>query len=368
MALPASPSWPSSSPVSSPESSTSSSPTSAPPSSLTPSEQLSDLGPRLDVPVPLPRTRATLASSHTPTPPPLSSSPSPSSISSGTARPAVTLSTLRDGLDNIRQQILSMLDQQNAANRQLDDLRNRPREPIPQPADRWDEFSQRLQIIEESILRLLERGTVPQPQPRGPESVREPDAESSVHTDWRSIINGILSGEQAIGEPPVIHAPVPQPARPSFDEQLMEILMAPPSQSQQQALAPPQLIPLIYRPAPRARPRSQSPIYDLSPPRPDTVPLVQPRRRERTRQQPPRPPPVRARMPEMIPPTGPPPSEPESGMDIRDPAAPTPTGAPRDQGPNIDFLRAVQDNRVRSGRPPWISTEERVCPMFTRAI
>ena len=374
MGLPASPSWPSSSPISSPESSTSSSPTSAPPSSITPSEQLSSISDTLHVPV-------HLARSPTPTPPPLSSSPSPSTISTGTARPiqAITLSTLRDGLDAIRQQIAAMREQQDATNQQLDDLRSRPREaapppqtivqPIVQPSDRWDEFSRRLGIIEDSILRLLEYA-VPREAPRPAESLREPsvregDAESSVHTDWRAILEGITrsEGEPRAGEP-VIYAPTPQAPRPSFDEQLMEILMAPPQQTQTQVHPPPPLIPLIYRPGPRARPRSSSPetLADL-PERPRTVPIpiihtVPASSRPR---QPTRPPVVRDRFqPAPAPPSEAPPSEMGSAFqpDIQTVPGPMPAQAGGPSGEDWDFLREVQRRRAqRTGTDGHIINE-----------
>ena len=353
MELPASPSWPSSSPVSSPESSTSSSPTSAPPSSLTPSEQLSDIGHSLPVPVPLPRMRSPLGRSPTATPPPLSSSPSPSAFSSDTVRPVptVTLSTLREGLDAIRQQVAAMLDQQNAANRQLDELRNQPREPAPPPpVDHWDEFGRRLVVIEASILRLLEREEAP--RPRAPESIRErePDAESSVQPDWQDVFGDILrdrAAEPRIGEPPVIVAPVPsRPGGPSFDEQLMEILMAPPPSTQQQVHPPPPLIPLIYRPGPRARPRSTSPRFEADiRPRPSSFPLSQPTAPHvRPRAAQPRAPPIRVQRP---PASEVPPSEVETQADMPVPT-PAPTGPPvrrQDDGPDIDFLREVQQRR-----------------------
>lgn len=352
MELPPSPSWPSSSPVSSPDSSTSSSPTSAPPSSVTPSIELSDIGLRhLDVPG---RRRAATASlSPSPTPPPLSSSPSPSTVSSGTARPVppVSLAGVRDDLAGIRQQIANLLDAQDATNRGIDELRDRPIPmpvPMPAPVDRWDEFSERLRVIEESLLSLLERGRARPPRPE--------DEQSSVSGGLQALIdNMIQAGREAGGEelPPVIHAPVPRQPGVSFDEQLMEIMMSGAAPSAQPVQAPPPLIPLIYRPGPRARPRSSSPIFETDlPPRPGTFPI--------TRQPPPsessRPlrRPLRAMRPSGRPgpPMGVPRSETESRPEVPMMMTDTGTAAPSgtrqpDAGRDIDFEREVQDGRRR---------------------
>ena len=359
MEMQESPSWPSSSPVSSPESSTSSSPVSAPPSSLTPTEQLSELGPRLSVPIPL-------SLSPSPTPPPLSSSPSPSTLSSVTARPVqtTTLSTFRYGLDAVRQQIAALREQQDDANRQLEDLRSRPREmpapAPPPPVDHWDDFSDRLRLIEQSILRLLQQSMPQQPRAAPPESVREPDAESSVHTDWRSIIDGILNQGADAREPPLIHAP--GPIRPagglSFDEELMSILTAQPPSSQQQVHPPPPLIPLIYRPGPRVRPRSTSPPLDADlPPRPGTFPPTQPpmympSARVRVPRHPAVRPIIRQPVSEVAP------SEVETQADLpAEPATvPRPAVTPRPgEGPDINFLREVQRRRGGDG---FVSVEQ----------
>ncbi|KAI0752741.1 hypothetical protein C8Q80DRAFT_472567 [Daedaleopsis nitida] len=343
MAIPPSPSWPTSSPISSPESSTSSSPTSAPPSSVTPSVELSDIGLR-HLPVPRGHLR-----SLTPTPPPLSSSPSPSTVSSGTARPipAITLATLRDGLDGIRQQVASLLDGQNDANRRLDALRDMPRVemPVPGPADRWDEFANRLRAIEDNLVQLLHRARAP----------RVEEEASTVDSETRSILDRIARAHEDAGrDQPTILAPEPQyPAGPSFDEQLMEIMTAGPPQATGQVQPPPPLIPLRYRPGPRARPRSTSPVFEADlEPRASTVPIPRPIIRER-RAQGPRPPQVRVRpVPERTVPMGVPPSETESQADI--PGAPGPSRLgprPPGGGPPINFedeLRARREQRTGS--------------------
>lgn len=349
MEIPASPSWPSSSPVSSPEASTSSSPTSAPPSSLTPSEELSDIGLRH---LAVPPRRLTASLSPTPTPPPLSSSPSPSTVSSGTARPVppISLATLRDNLDGIRQQIADMLDGQHDTNRRLDELRDMPRAqpfpiPAPAPVDRWDEFADRLHVIEEHLLRLLDRARVP---PRV-----EEEAASSVDTETRSLLDRIARAhEDAGGEPPMIHAPIPRQAGPSFDEQLMEIMMAGPPPPPGQVQPPPPLIPLVYRPGQRTRPRSVSPVFEADlQPRPGTFPQMRPTfPRETRRPAATRPPPVRVHREPRAGPAGVAPSETESQVDM----PPVVPGAPgvgvRAEGPDIDFDARVRDQR-RQRRP-----------------
>lgn len=351
MDIPASPSWPTSSPISSPDSSTSSSPTSAPPSSITPSVELSDIG-LAHLPVP-PRVLRTGSRSPTPTPPPLSSSPSPSSVSSGTARPvpSISLTTLRDGLDAIRQQIANMLDGQDDTNRRLDALRNLPRaaEAPPAPEDRWDEFSERLRVIEENLLQLLRRGRAPPP-------VVEEEA-STVDSETRSIFRRIAQIHDASREAPTIQAPIPVHAGPSFDEQLMEIMMSAPPGPAGQVQAPPPLIPLIYRPGPRARPRSASPIFEADvPPRPGTFPITRtvPHIGRQGPTAPSRPPPVRRapQVPRMAP-SGIAPSETESQSQADIPmAGPGPTGVHMRpvSGPDIDFERRVRDQR-RQRRP-----------------
>ncbi|RDX52641.1 hypothetical protein OH76DRAFT_1554302 [Lentinus brumalis] len=337
MDIPASPSWPSSSPISSPEASTSSSPTSAPPSSLTPSEELSDIGlGHLTVP---PRR---LTASLSPTPPPLSSSPSPSSVSSGTARPMppISLATLRDNLDGIRQQIASMLDGQDATNRRLDELRDMPRaQPVAAPADRWDEFADRLRLIEDNLLRLLDRARV---QPRVDE-----EAASSVDTETRSLLDRIARAHEDAGrEPPTIHAPIPRQAGPSFDEQLMEIMMSGPPPPQGQVQPPPPLIPLVYRPGQRTRPRSVSPVFEGDlPQRPGTFPITRPTfPRETRRPVGTRPPPVRVHRD----PRGGPVAPSESDSQTEPPhviPAPTGAGARPVSGPDIDFEAHVRGHR-----------------------
>ena len=355
MELPPSPSWPSSSPVSSPDGSTSSSPTSAPPSSITPSVELSDIGLRhLEVPG---RPRAATATlSASPTPPPLSSSPSPSTVSSGTARPVppVSLAGVRDDLAGIRQQIENLLGAQDAASRQLEELRDRPMPmpmpmpmPFSAPVDRWDEFSERLHVIEESLLRLLERGRA---APPGPE-----DEQSSVSGGLQSLIDNIMRADrdaERVEAPPTIHAPIPRQPGGSFDEQLMEIMMSGTAPAAPPVQAPPPLIPLIYRPGPRARPRSSSPIFEADlQPRPGTFPVTYP------------PPPSESSRPTRRPhrpmrpgrragpPFGVPQSETESQPEVpiamTDTATAAPSGPQRVDDRLIDFDHEVQDGRRR---------------------
>ncbi|TBU45494.1 hypothetical protein BD309DRAFT_1017792 [Dichomitus squalens] len=342
MEIPPSPSWPSSSPISSPEGSTSSSPTSAPPSSITPSEQLSDIGLRH---LAVPRRGRAAALSPSPTPPPLSSSPSPSTVSSATARPTppVSLAGVRDDLAGIRQQIANMLDAQNAVNRGLEELRDRPVQmPVPAPADHWDEFSERLRVIEEGLLRLLDRGRAA-PPPRVDEEA------SSVSDGLQGILRGILAEEDAASQaPPTIIAPIPRQPGRSFDEELLDIIASGPPPPSQPVQAPPPLIPLIYRPAPRARPRSTSPVFESDlPPRPGTFPITRPPPpRETTRpRRPARPPRVAPQQGRV----GLAPSETESQSEVpttmADTAAYPGMGRRPETGPDIDFEREVQRRR-----------------------
>ncbi|KAI9060094.1 hypothetical protein FKP32DRAFT_1595832 [Trametes sanguinea] len=352
MAGPASPSWPSSSPISSPESSPTSSPTSVPPTSATPS-QLSDLGLRL----PQPR-------SLTPTPPPLSSSPSPSSLSSGTARPVppVSLGDLRGALDNIRQQIADMLEGQNAANRRLEELQSRAFQPPPAVPDSFGEFADRLRGIEENLSRLLGRARA------APPPVSE-EGGSAVGPDISDLLQEILNAARGT-EQPTIHAPQPHRAGRTFDEELMDIMMSGPAPAPQPVQGPPALTPLIYRPGPRARPRSVSPTFEAGlPPRASTVPLSRPTavpRTERGGRRPPHPPRVQQ------PPIGErvaavPPSETGSQAGVP-PVVPTTIPAvsgPRPvSGPDIDFderVRRLREQR-RPGTNGWYQTETDVPP------
>ena len=353
--IPASPSWPSSSPISSPDGSTSSSPTSAPPSSITPSEELSEIGlPHLTVP----RRRRGATLSASPTPPPLSSSPSPSTVSSGTARPIppVSLAGVRDDLAGIRQQIANMLDAQNAANQDLQELRDRPMQmPMPAPADRWDEFSERLRAIEEGLLRLLDRGRAA-PPPRVDEEA------SSVSDGLQGILRGILAEEDAASQvPPTIVAPIPRQPGRSFEEELLDIMASGPPPPTQPVQAPPPLIPLIYRPAPRARPRSMSPVFESDlPPRPGTFPMARPPPpRETTRpRRPARPPRVAQPLDRL----GVAPSETESQPEVpivMPDTAPQPgMGRRPETGDDIDFDRHVRQLRqARTGRDGYYDAQ-----------
>ena len=124
----------------------------------------------------------------------------------------MSLAGVRDDLAGIRQQIENLLGAQDAASRQLEELRDRPMPmpmpmpmPFSAPVDRWDEFSERLHVIEESLLRLLERGRA---APPGPE-----DEQSSVSGGLQSLIDNIMRADrdaERVEAPPTIHAPIPR--------------------------------------------------------------------------------------------------------------------------------------------------------------
>ncbi|KAI0672290.1 hypothetical protein C8Q78DRAFT_1188212 [Trametes maxima] len=372
MAGAASPSWPSSSPVSSPEDSPTSSPTSVPPTSATPS-QLSDIG------MAIPQARG-LTPSPMPTPPPLSSSPSPSSLSSDTVRPVppVALGQLREGLDAIRQQIANMLENQYATNRRLDelhDLSGRPRTPAP--ADHFGEFSERLRGIEDNLARLLDRARMVPPP-----AARTEDEGSAVESDTSSLLRHLRNVADAsrARDQPTIAAPAPRHAQgPSFDEQLMEIMMSGPPPAQAPVQGPPALTPLIYRPGPRTHPRSTSPTFEPWE-RPSTVPLTEPIPISRTggparAPRPPRPPrvPVHVgapRVEQAIPPSDTESqTEPVPVVPMPVPPAQQAAGVRPVSGVDIDFDERVR--RLRGQRHPgtdgWVNTETEVLQRPTTA-
>ena len=119
--------------------------------------------------------------------------------------------------------------------------------PAPHVVDRSDEFADRLRLIEDSLLRLLQHSRVPLPRASDEES-------SAVDSETRSLLDGIRRAHERADqapEPPTIVAPTPLPAGPSFDEQLMEIMMSGAPTTQGTVQPPPPLIPLVYRPGRR---------------------------------------------------------------------------------------------------------------------
>ena len=304
-AMPTSPSWPSDSSPS-PESSPSSEPLSLP---------------------------SILSAS--PTPPPSSStpaSPTPSTESSGTARqiPPVNLSSLRDALAQIREEMTQLHSSQAAASYILEELRSRP---VGQ------DVSDCCRRLEEAIRRILEQTQRPPPPPQAPP--RDDRSESLYPSGSEtSLLEHIARLRDEVGrDVPPIQMPVPVRAGPSFDERLVDMLAEGPPVTQQPIQPPPPIIPLTYRPGPRAsRPRSASPVFETDlPPRPGTFPVTQPVIFER----PDRRPVPRSYHPRYLAPTEP--SETESAY----PPRPIQPRRPTTRGPDddIDFLRQVQIQR-----------------------
>ncbi len=255
---PGSPSWPSSS-ESSPESSPTSSSVSIEP------RRIADIR-------------------RTPTPSLVSSSPTPSrspspSASSVTARPApaFNLGDIRDILDGLRRQMGILSDGQDAANRMLDEVRQRP----PVVTQELPDVNDRLGRIEGLLQNLADRpipvpvppAAVPRTQPPAADDVSE-----SVSSDGSllRIFRGIL--DEGRRDVPPIHFPTTSRTGPTLDEQLAELVSSEPSFVQAPVAQPPPLVPLIYRPQPRAaRPRSASPTYEVDlPARSRSVPVEEP--------------------------------------------------------------------------------------------
>ena len=337
-AMPTSPSWPSDSSPS-PESSPSSEPLSLP-SALSPL-------------------------SASPTPPPSSStpaSPTPSTESSGTVRqiPPVNLSSLRDALAQIREEMTQLHSSQAAASHILEELRSRP---VGQ------DVSDCCRRLEEAIQRILEQTQRPPPQAPPRDDRSESLYPSGSDT---SLLEHIARLRDEVGrDVPPIQMPVPVRAGPSFDERLVDMLAEGPPVTQQPIQPPPPIIPLTYRPGPRvSRPRSASPVFETDlPPRPGTFPVTRPVIFERPEQRPV----PRTRRPRPFVPTEP--SESESAY----PAIP-PERRPRPttRGPDddIDFLRAVRDLRrtrdpraqdgfFRTGGPEVSIMDSVVCSSLT---
>ncbi|EGO01064.1 hypothetical protein SERLA73DRAFT_151625 [Serpula lacrymans var. lacrymans S7.3] len=217
-------------------------------------------------------------SSSSPTQPP--PSPTPSSASSSTARPVegMSLINLRELLEQLREQTTALWDGQVSTNHMLDELRQQR----PGPQDN-DEIYERLRGIESLLERVIDQTQIhrqpmpmPQPQPQPP----QPDISASVSesgsdplADLESLRIRWEELSRSRREQIPIHMPTPVRTGPSLDDQLLELLGAPPPLPPAHPQLPPTLIPFTYQPAPRAsRSRSTSPI--LMPDRPRTVPFT----------------------------------------------------------------------------------------------
>ena len=287
--------------------------------------------------------------SSPPTSPPSSSTPSspvPSTITDATARPisdhvTPVLDGLRDLLEDLRRQVQALWDGQLGTNRMLDDLVDRRL-----PPDRNEELNNRLRNIEDTlgnILRDLARGMLPEESELSP---------SEISSDTASALRRYIDRlRDARAREPTIHMPTPIRApTTSIDAEWQRILSEAPSVPEQPVQGPPPLVPLVRRLVrpPRAESVTPPPVSILSPPRPHTAPLDQ---RERVRiGDLPRPPPRSRRWP------GPrvggvrpvtPLSELSSFYEPGMPPVSGPSGRPRYDDDDIDFLRRLNELRRR---------------------
>lgn len=273
-------------------------------------------------------------------------------------------------MDDLRREVGGLREEQDAANRMLDEVRQRPETGMRDVPDIGD----RLGRIENLLDNLLNRPAAAVP-PTGPAAHAPPsDIESSViSSDADSMFRTFRDFlDRSRRDVPAMHMPQPSaPLRPSFDEQLAELAASgiPPAPGHVQP--PPPLIPLIYRPGPRlARPRSASPTFETELPiRPGTVPIIEPVVFDRPRALP------RVRRHRTTTATGPPSTMPppsESDMPYDNtprfiPSALAPTRP--ESGPDIDFLRRVRDARRerRGGDGTYIPGDVVcfLCPFLT---
>lgn len=229
-------------------------------------------------------SRTSSSPRSSPTFPPTSPTPTSSSIS--TARPLPpdnALNNLRDLLEQLRNQTGALWDGQVSTNHMLDDLRGRR-------ADDDTETGNRLRNIEGLLQQVLDQSARQAPRPPL-ESVYS--TSSDALSDLDSIRRRWDDLTRRRQQP--IHAPIPVRTGPSLDDQLADLLGAPPPVPPPAVQPPPPLVPFTYQPAPRAsRPRSLSPTLDI-PIRPYTAPVrfgpdPEPFRRPPRRREP-RPPP-----------------------------------------------------------------------------
>lgn len=288
-----------------------------------------------------------------------SSSPSLSdTASSRTARPSPD-THLRDLLDQLKDQTSALRDGQDTTNEVLDEIRRRGTAPeVIQCVDKLGRLEDLLQNLLDQMPRS---GPAPQPP-------RESAAESLFDSgsDTSSSINRLREMwdelNQARREPPTIYMPTPIRMGPSLEDQMADMLSTAPPPQTVPVQAPPTLIPLIYRPVPRAtRPRSASPtsFVDL-PRRSSSVPIPDTFDVFGTGQ-----PPRRARYTAAMPPRGSRRSRfgPEASSAVGDlPPSQAPSGVqgqgarpPRSEGPDINFLDELRRHREQRGRSGFFS-------------
>jgi hypothetical protein len=144
----------------------------------------------------------------------------------------------------------------------LDDLRGRR-------ADDSANTNDRLRNIEGLLQQVLDQAARQAPAPPLP-------SEYSTSSDGMSDIDSVRRrwDDLTRSRQQPIHMPTPVRTGPSLDDQLADLLSAPPPVAPPAApQGPPPLVPFTYQPAPRAsRPRSLSPTLEL-PLRPYTAPV-----------------------------------------------------------------------------------------------
>ncbi|EFI27493.1 hypothetical protein CC1G_15528 [Coprinopsis cinerea okayama7 len=196
----------------------------------------------------------------------------PSSVA--TARPAPTPTIIMPEipdytvpLETILKRLGDLGDGQDALNRLIDELRDRPQAPVTDP-----ELGARLNRIEDLIRGLIELQSHPRAAPPPPpeiivqQQLSEPSdgsiSESTTSQDRLRDIDRLRQLLQGMTPTESIHGPIPRHATsgPTLSTQLDEILSMgttlPPAAPVQ---GPPPLIPFVYRPAERPR-RSESPL------------------------------------------------------------------------------------------------------------
>jgi hypothetical protein len=264
--------------------------------------------------------------------------------SSATVRPGApgidrdALNHIRDVLDAVKAQTDALKDGQLSTNNVLDELRKRG----PVLPDNT-ELVERLQRLEDLINRLADaqrRARAPTPQ----ESLFDSGSDTSaairhLRERWERMRQDI----------PTVMAPTPLRPQTSLDDMMAELLRPPQHPASLQIQPPPAFVPLNFRPdarGPRPRSASPTPLTELPPARPYTVPIVEPfttrdlgRRRPSRIVRPPRQ--GALAQPTQFATLQPP----ETPITVHDHGR-----RPRQDEPGPDFLDEV--NRLRGRRPP----------------
>jgi len=238
--------------------------------SSSPSSPSSDLTPSL-VSSSEPSQGPTLSltsSSLTPTPPPSSPMPSMSSSSTAHSVESPSFSVLCDMLTNLREQMNGLWEGQSSTHQMLDELR----QSCPMPQDNvevlecLDTIESLLQCVIERTESVTERcttETIREHETRRPrvESISESSTDAdSLYRRWSNLL----------------HRPDHASMLLHHDEQLLELLGAPPSQRPAGVQPPPPLIPFMYQPTQwLSRSRSASPDLERSATAPPfTAPVI----------------------------------------------------------------------------------------------